>query len=367
MSASSSPTRAPDRCSAAARLTATVDLPTPPLPLATAIVCFTPGSISDGCRMKPGRTLAVIFTATADTPSSAPTDSSAWVLKRSRTGHAGVVSSNVNATSPALEMRRSLIMPRLTTSRPRSGSTIVDRAARICCSLGAGMATSILSSRRPRTGCTLDFWGSVTPYIADFLEYCQGPASDIYFQRAADTLAAAGLDPVVTMEYFGDRDGVLCGMRDVLDLLRRSLAGRGEAWALDDGSPIAAREVVMRVRAPYSRFGRLETALLGMLASCSGWATAARAVVEAAGGTPVISFGARHVHPLVGPVMEYAAVVGGCVGCATPLGAQLAGLPGASGTMPHAMILIFGDTVEAGLAFDRTMPENVLRVVLVDT
>src|SRR2546427_2828494 len=65
--------------------------------------------------------------------------------------------------------------------------------------------------------------------------------------------------------------------------------------------------------------------------------------------------------------MEYAATVGGCAGCATPLGAQLAGLPAPSGTMPHAMILIFGDTVEAALAFDRHMPEDVLRIVLVDT
>jgi nicotinate phosphoribosyltransferase len=207
----------------------------------------------------------------------------------------------------------------------------------------------------------------VTPYIADLLDYCTGPACDVYFQRAADTLAGAGLDPVVTMEYFGDRAGVLCGMNDALDLVRRSLAGEGEVWALEDGAPMAAREVVMRVRAPYSRFGRLETAVLGILASCSGWATAAREIVEAAGGRRVISFGARHVHPLVGPIMEHAAIVGGCAGCATPLGAARAGLPAASGTMPHAMILIFGDTVRAGLAFDEHMPDDVLRIVLVDT
>jgi nicotinate phosphoribosyltransferase len=65
--------------------------------------------------------------------------------------------------------------------------------------------------------------------------------------------------------------------------------------------------------------------------------------------------------------MEYAAVVGGCAGCATPLGAELAGLDRPAGTMPHAMILIFGDTVEAGLAFDRAMPPEVARIVLVDT
>ncbi len=42
-SASSKPTDAPRRCSAMARLTATVVLPTPPFPLATAIKFFTPG------------------------------------------------------------------------------------------------------------------------------------------------------------------------------------------------------------------------------------------------------------------------------------------------------------------------------------
>ncbi len=201
----------------------------------------------------------------------------------------------------------------------------------------------------------------------DLLEYYAGPASDVYFQRARDTLLGEHLDPVVTMEYFGDRAGVLCGMNQALDVLRPALGGEGEAWALAEGDRIEAREVVMRVKARYSLFGVYETALLGMLASCTGWATRAREVVDAAAGTRVISFGARHVHPLVGPIMEYAAVVGGCVGCATPLGSQLAGLAGPSGTMPHAMILVFGDTVPAALAFDKHMGPDVLRVVLVDT
>src|SRR5207245_5365030 len=99
----------------------------------------------------------------------------------------------------------------------------------------------------------------------------------------------------------------------------------------------------------------------------AGWATAARGIVDAAGGKRVLSFGARHVHPLIAPTMEYSAVVGGCAGCATPLGAQLAGLLGPSGTMAHAMILLFGDTVKAALAFDQHMGDDVLRIVLVDT
>ena len=202
---------------------------------------------------------------------------------------------------------------------------------------------------------------------SELVAYFAGPASDVYFQRARDTLAATGIDAVVTMDFFSSRAGVLCGVAEALRLLRAVLVDGDEAWALAEGETMAERETVLRVRAPYSRFGVFETALLGMLSSCSGWATAAREITQAAAGKRVISYGARHVHPLIGPVMEYAAVIGGCVGCATPLGAELAGLKAPSGTMPHAMILIFGDTVEAAKAFDAHMPEDVLRIVLVDT
>jgi nicotinate phosphoribosyltransferase len=190
--------------------------------------------------------------------------------------------------------------------------------------------------------------------------------ADIYFARTQTTLQKEGLDPVVTMEIFPSRDGVFCGIKEVLDLLSAVLPQTGEVGALPEGEVMQAKEVVLRITAPYSTFGLYETAILGILAHESGWATAARECVEAAEGIPIISFGARHVHPDVSARMEYAAVVGGCVGCATPAGAALAGLS-PSGTIPHAMILIFGDTVEATLAFDRHMPPEVNRIALVDT
>jgi len=190
--------------------------------------------------------------------------------------------------------------------------------------------------------------------------------ADVYFLRTQTILQKEGLDPVVTMEIFPSRAGVLCGMREALALLAHALPDDAEVWALEEGETMSAKEVVLRITAPYSTFGQYETALLGLLASESGWATAAREVVEAADGVPVISFGARHVHPNVSAQMEYAAIVGGCVTCATPAGAALAGKQPA-GTMPHAMILIFGDTVAATLAFDRHMPPEVTRISLVDT
>src|SRR6266481_6119745 len=64
------------------------------------------------------------------------------VWKRSRTGQAGVVSSNVKLTRPSPAMTRSLIIPRLTTSRPRSGSWIAERTLRTCSELGGRLLST---------------------------------------------------------------------------------------------------------------------------------------------------------------------------------------------------------------------------------
>jgi nicotinate phosphoribosyltransferase len=192
-----------------------------------------------------------------------------------------------------------------------------------------------------------------------------GDTGDIYFARTKTILAKEGLDPVVVMEIFPGRAGILCGINEVIDLLREA-APDAQVDALDEGAVMNAKEVVLRIRARYSAFGLYETAMLGMLANTSGWATAAREFVEAAAPIPVISFGARHVHPNIAARLESAAVVGGCVTGATPAGARLAGKE-PSGTIPHAMVLIFGDTVKAAEAFDKWMPREINRIVLVDT
>ena len=201
-------------------------------------------------------------------------------------------------------------------------------------------------------------------------EILSGDSADVYFARADSILAAEGLDPLVTMEVFTRHDAVLCGIDEAKNLLGHVLA-RADATetqleALSDGDRIEPREIVLRIRGRYRQFGLYETAFLGMLAQSTGWATAARDVVDAAAPEPVISFGARHIHPDITDVLDYAAIVGGCVGASTPAGARLAGLA-PTGTMPHSLVLIFGDTVEAALAFDRHLGPEVARVVLVDT
>jgi len=194
-----------------------------------------------------------------------------------------------------------------------------------------------------------------------------GETADIYFARTIEVLRREGLNPVATMEVFSSRAGMLCGMEEAKALLDRALPrDRREVWALDEGESMDTREVVLRITAPYQSYGLYETALCGILSHCSGWATAAREVVAAARGVPVISFGARHVHPSVAGILDYSAIVGGCAGCSSAAGANLAGVAPA-GTMPHALIIVMGDTVRATVAFDKYMPPEVPRVSLVDT
>ena len=195
-------------------------------------------------------------------------------------------------------------------------------------------------------------------------EILSGATTDVYFVKTYEVLRHLGaLDTPVTADVFANRPGILCGVEEALHLLRGLPVA---VWAVDEGAPVEAGQVVMRIQGPYGAFGLYETALLGMLASATGWATAARHIKEVAGDVPVICFGARHVHPAVAPVMERAALVGGMDGASCILGARLAGRD-PTGTLPHAVMLIAGDTLVVAQAADQVLPAVERRVVLVDT
>lgn len=199
---------------------------------------------------------------------------------------------------------------------------------------------------------------------AEHDEIRRGLTTDIYFVRTREILDKLGLGKTHVMgEIFPRREGVFAGVGEVLHLLE---GRRLKVWALPEGREFASRDVVMRIEGPYEEFGMFETPILGFLASSSGWATAARQVKRAAGDKTVICFGARHVHPAVAPVMERAAVVGGADGASCILAAKLLGRE-PSGTVPHAVFLIVGDTVKVARAYDELMPPDAPRIILVDT
>jgi nicotinate phosphoribosyltransferase len=201
-------------------------------------------------------------------------------------------------------------------------------------------------------------------FSAQHEEIVQGATTDVYFVKTQEILAKCGLkDAVVTAEIFARREGILAGVPEVLALFENCEV---KVWSLQEGQSFKAREVIMRVQGKYTDFGIYETALLGIMASSSGWATAAREAKEAAGDKLVLCFGARHVHPAVAPVMERAAVIGGADGASCILGAKLAGRE-PSGTVPHAIFLIMGDSVKVAKAYHEFMPSGEPRTVLVDT
>ena len=65
-------------------------------------------------------------------------------------------------------------------------------------------------------------------------------------------------------------------------------------------------------------------------------------------------------------MIERNAFIGGCDGVAVVKSAELI-KEEPVGTMPHALVLLLGDTVEAAKAFDAVIDDRVKRVVLIDT
>ena len=190
-----------------------------------------------------------------------------------------------------------------------------------------------------------------------------GWLSDRYFVRTALTLRHAGLDPVVTMQVFAKRRGVLAGVYEAVRLLQTQLAPGFDHRELEvdtllEGDVINREgedewEPVMHVSGRYQGFAHLETPLLGVLARRSLVASNTRTVVDAARGKPVIFMAPRHDDWRVQTPDGYAAQVGGAASVSSDAAGAWWGARGV-GTMPHALIAAFhGDTVAATLAFAR--------------
>jgi nicotinate phosphoribosyltransferase len=193
--------------------------------------------------------------------------------------------------------------------------------------------------------------------------------ADVYFHRTIEVLRARGLEntPVhVEVAYkTSDEDAwfVVAGLDEVAALLE---GVEVEARAVPEGTICRPNEPVLTLSGPYGAFAEHETAILGFLCQASGVATGAARCKMAAGERTVISFGARRMHPAVTPMIERAAYLGGCDGVAVELAAKRLGIA-ATGTIPHALVLILGSTAETARAFDEVVAADVPRTVLIDT
>ncbi len=201
-------------------------------------------------------------------------------------------------------------------------------------------------------------------FSANHDEIKKGLTTDIYFIRALEVLNFLGLaNTEVTAEIFSRRAGIFAGSQEVYNLLKDK---KIKLWSIPEGESFQPKETVMRIQGAYNEFGVYETIILGILASSSAWATAARECVEVAQGKRIICFGSRHIHPAVAPVMERAALIGGVDGASCVLGAKLMGQE-PQGTIPHTVIIIVGDTVKAAKAYHECFAPDIPRVILIDT
>ncbi len=206
-------------------------------------------------------------------------------------------------------------------------------------------------------------------HLAGQDEIKAGRVADVYFSRTVQILRARGVRTRAKAEIrlkslpsvYGW--GILAGIEEVAHLLEGVPV---DVTAMDEGTVFHAYEPVLTIEGIYVDWAEYETALLGLLCQASGIATKAARCKKAAGDRQVISFGARRMHPGIAPMIERNAFVGGCDGVAVTKAADLIEAD-PMGTIPHALVLMIGDTVEALRAFHGVIDPKVRRVALIDT
>jgi nicotinate phosphoribosyltransferase len=207
-------------------------------------------------------------------------------------------------------------------------------------------------------------------------EIKQGGTTDVYFVRTKQVLEARSLEKThVTAEVTSGNLpenwpwGVLCGVEELARLFEGIPV---DVYSMPEGAAFYStdykgfREPVVRIEGPYGEFCVYETPLLGLICQASGIATRAARIRKIAKNRNLISFGIRRMHPAVSPMIDRAAFIGGFDAVSCLAGAKAIETKPV-GTMPHALIIVIGDQIEAWKAFDSVVEDDVPRVALVDT
>jgi nicotinate phosphoribosyltransferase len=207
-------------------------------------------------------------------------------------------------------------------------------------------------------------------HIAGEDDIRKGKITDIYFKRTEEILKSKKINPYVKAEIMlksfpsNYNWGIFAGVEETLKLL--SALDSISVKCMPEGSYFGEFEPVMVIEGKYLDFGVYETAILGFLCQASGIATSASRCKMCAGQKQIFSFGARRMHPSIAPMVDRNAFIGGVDGVSTIPGAELIGEEPV-GTIPHALILIMGDTLEATRAFHEVIKPEVARISLIDT
>jgi len=139
----------------------------------------------------------------------------------------------------------------------------------------------------------------------------------------------------------------------------------GDVWAMGEGTPFFPNEPILRVTAPLAEAQLLETALLAIVNFQTTIASKAHRIVQAAGGKPVMEFGARRAHGLEAAlVAARAAYLAGASATSFVEAGRRFGIP-LSGTMAHSWILAASSEREAFTSYAEMFDPHT--VLLLDT
>lgn len=206
-------------------------------------------------------------------------------------------------------------------------------------------------------------------HTSDPKDILDGKITDVYFERTLRILKAKGINPVVKAEFIAKAFpnawpwAIFAGLDEAMYVMKGLPV---KVRALKEGTFFYPYEPVMEIEGRYQDFCVFETALLGLICQASGVATKAARFKKLVEGRHVISFGARRMHPSLAPMIERNAYIGGCDGVSVVKSGEVIG-EDPMGTMPHALIICMGSTVEAMKAYDEVLEEKAGRVALIDT
>lgn len=213
-------------------------------------------------------------------------------------------------------------------------------------------------------------------HIATEDEIKSGKTTDVYFVRTRQILEKKGKASLAALAEVTASSlpnqwpwGVLAGVEEVARLFEGCSV---DVDSMPEGTIFRTHDVrgfripVLTIEGRYVDYCELETPMLGMLCQATGAATVAARIRKLAWGKTLIAFGIRRAHPAIAPMLDRAAYIGGFDGVSSLIGAETIGQK-PTGTMPHSLIICFGDQREAWRAFDEVMPEEVPRIALVDT
>lgn len=206
-------------------------------------------------------------------------------------------------------------------------------------------------------------------HVAGEKDILEGKVTDVYFKRTLQILESEQVNCKVKAEFVAKKLpenwswGVLTGLEEVSTILKELPV---KARAMPEGTVFYPNEPVLEIEGDYQDFCLYETAILGLLCQATGIATKSSRFKKLCGGRLLMSFGARRMHPFLAPMIERNAFVGGCDGVSVIKSGEIIGKD-PLGTVPHALIICIGSTVDALKAFDRVMGPEINRVALIDT